>query len=318
MVAPAAPEVRAAPAVSAVFSRSPEGAGASEVSEVSYPALAPTDLPASHTDEPSAPVPTPAPAMRASTTMLPRSALQALMRSPRRLAVIAGALVLGVIVVAFAATRRNTKPPAAVAAATPTARVASDPDRQAPAPSADPADEPPPETRDDGPVAATTADRPTDPEVAEPAPERAPEPEATPAEVASSEPVPPPTPRRTAPRIAGKQVVLEYDSQARDPARTPSSNARGDSAAIGKARRSYNAGNQRLFAGDPAGAIRAYQQALAIYPGYVAGYRGLGLAYAQQGDKPKALAALRTYVRIVPAAKDVPLIKKRIAGLQAR
>jgi len=55
-----------------------------------------------------------------------------------------------------------------------------------------------------------------------------------------------------------------------------------------------------------------------MYPGYVGGYRGLGLAYAQRGDTQKSLEALTTYVTTVPNAKDVPLLKKRIARLQAR
>lgn len=83
-----------------------------------------------------------------------------------------------------------------------------------------------------------------------------------------------------------------------------------------RARAAYAEGNQRLFSGDPAGAIGAYHRALVDYPSYVAGYRGLGLAYAQQGDKARALDAFRTYLRLVPRAKDVPLIKKRIALLQ--
>ena len=54
-----------------------------------------------------------------------------------------------------------------------------------------------------------------------------------------------------------------------------------------------------------------------MYPGYVGGYRGLGLAYAQLGDKARALQALKTYVAAVPGAKDVPLLKKRIARLES-
>ena len=85
---------------------------------------------------------------------------------------------------------------------------------------------------------------------------------------------------------------------------------------IAKARASYATGNQRLFAGDPAGAIRAYRESLNDYSGYVAAYRGLGLAYTQQGEKTRALQAFRTYVGLVPNARDVELIKKRIASLQ--
>ena len=65
-------------------------------------------------------------------------------------------------------------------------------------------------------------------------------------------------------------------------------------------------------------AITAYKQALAVYPGYVAGYRGLGLAYAQSGDREAALKAFKTYVGLVPNAKDAALIGKRIARLSGQ
>jgi hypothetical protein len=120
------------------------------------------------------------------------------------------------------------------------------------------------------------------------------------------------------PTIGGKQVVLEYDNQARDAQAVHNNAPKSDQTAISKARTSYAAGNQRLFAGDADGAIRYYKQALSYYPAYVAGYRGLGLAYAQQGDKPAALRAFRTYVSSVPGAKDAPLIRKRIANLQVK
>jgi hypothetical protein len=116
------------------------------------------------------------------------------------------------------------------------------------------------------------------------------------------------------PTLGGKQVVLEYDNAAHA-APAPAPSAKEDSAAVEKARTAYALGNQRLFAGDAAGAVRAYQQALDHYPGYVAGYRGLGLAYSQQGDKAKALQAFHTYLASVPGARDAALIKKRVAAL---
>jgi hypothetical protein len=83
-------------------------------------------------------------------------------------------------------------------------------------------------------------------------------------------------------------------------------------------RTAYNSGNQRLFAGDAAAAIKAYQQTLSLAPTYAPGYRGLGLAYAQQGNKVLAVNALKKYVALAPNAKDVKLIQNRIAALQGR
>ena len=115
--------------------------------------------------------------------------------------------------------------------------------------------------------------------------------------------------------LGGKQVVLEYDTQAREG--KPIANvANEDQAAISKARTSYAAGNTRLFAGDADGAIKNYKQALGYYAGYVAAYRGLGLAYAQKGDNAAASKALRTYLGSAPGAKDAPIIKKRLATLK--
>jgi hypothetical protein len=127
-------------------------------------------------------------------------------------------------------------------------------------------------------------------------------------------PTPPaPPPARHHPTIGGKKVVLEYDTPTRE---TPKPSPEEDSAAVARAREAYASGNKRLFAGDATGAVKAYQQSLQFYPGYVAGYRGLGLAYAQQGDKMRAMQAFRTYLSSVPGAKDAPLIKKRLATLQ--
>lgn len=119
-------------------------------------------------------------------------------------------------------------------------------------------------------------------------------------------------------RIAGKKVVVDYTAQPSD-ALPPSLLAQTEEdPAVGRARTAYAAGNQQLFAGDIAGAIRAYREALELYPGYVGGYRGLGLAYAQAGESARALEALRTYVAAVPTARDAALIRKRIEHLQGK
>jgi tetratricopeptide repeat protein len=123
---------------------------------------------------------------------------------------------------------------------------------------------------------------------------------------------------RPAKQLGGKKLVVEYIEREGEVA-TPGLVAQSaEDPAVGRARSAYLSGNQKLFAGDAGSAIRAYRQALSLYPGYVGGYRGLGLAYAQLGEAPKALEAFRTYVTAVPNAKDITLIRKRIARLQGK
>ncbi|MGE0871925.1 MAG: tetratricopeptide repeat protein [Kofleriaceae bacterium] len=104
-------------------------------------------------------------------------------------------------------------------------------------------------------------------------------------------------------------------SRVTDEAGEPASKPRGGGDTE-RAKQDYAEGNQALFAGDAAGAIRAYRAALAAAPGFVAGYRGLGLAYTQQGNKAKAIEAFEKYLAAAPGANDVELIKRRIAQLK--
>ncbi len=108
-----------------------------------------------------------------------------------------------------------------------------------------------------------------------------------------------------------KPVVVDYDKK-------PSSSPLDADEALAQARAAYSIGNQHLFAGEGREAVTAYRKALSIYPSYAAGYRGLGLAFAQLDDKPSAIAAFKTYVKLAPSAKDVALIEKRIRNLSVR
>jgi hypothetical protein len=238
----------------------------------------------------------------------------AFLRERRNLAIAAGAAVLLIVIIGFAASGGSSRTSAKQSTSSDKSPVAkADTNEPAPAP------EPPANEESTASTTATatgsdatdeTATGSADETATGSADETTTEPAAEPA---SAEPASRPT-RHAAPTIRGKRIVLEYDSQAREA--KPIVNApKNDQAAIGRARTSYAAGNTRLFAGDADGAIRNYRQALAYYPGYIAGYRGLGLAYAQKGDKTNAIRALRTYLSAVPRAKDAPLIRKRIQML---
>jgi tetratricopeptide (TPR) repeat protein len=223
-----------------------------------------------------------------------RRALAALLRSRRALALTLAAASIVLVVLVIAVTRRGRSTSPAVVAAN---------DPPATAPRAEP------------PVTPAMAPSPTP---VSPKPATAPRP--TPAAPTATPEVPaPPAPPATPRPHRRKPVVVDYDTPKAAPkvavaAATPIS----EDASLAKARAAYAAGNQRLFAGDADGAIQSYQQALDAYPGYAAGYRGLGLAYDQLGDKPKAIQSLRLYMNMAPAAKDVALIKKRLARLQAK
>ena len=83
----------------------------------------------------------------------------------------------------------------------------------------------------------------------------------------------------------------------------------------GEARASYERGNALLFAGDAAGAVAAYRKAVDLAPADPIGYRGLGLAYEQQGGTAAAIRALRKYLKLAPGAADREIISRRIARL---
>jgi hypothetical protein len=118
--------------------------------------------------------------------------------------------------------------------------------------------------------------------------------------------------------LGGKPVVLEYDEQAKDLGRVVPNATRDDQIAIQRARAAYVTGTQRLRSGDGGGAVTYFKQSLAHYPGYVAGYRGLGLAYDKQGDAARAAQALRTYVGAAPGARDASPLRTRIATLSSQ
>jgi tetratricopeptide (TPR) repeat protein len=80
----------------------------------------------------------------------------------------------------------------------------------------------------------------------------------------------------------------------------------------------YEHGNALLFAGDGKGAIAAYREAVRSAPTDPIGFRGLGLAYEQQGETAQAIKALRRYLKLAPDAPDHDIIARRVDKLSKR
>ncbi len=85
---------------------------------------------------------------------------------------------------------------------------------------------------------------------------------------------------------------------------------------MARARDAYREGNERLFQGDAAGAITAYEEMMRLNPKDPGGYRGLGLASAQLGKRTEAVRYLRAYLKHAPNADDRAIIISRISLLQ--
>ena len=110
-------------------------------------------------------------------------------------------------------------------------------------------------------------------------------------------------------------IVVDYDGQAApDPPRPSVSSTEGYD--LEAAREAYRQASAKYWYGDFAGAEALYKKALSAYPGYAAGYRGLGLVYARRGDNAQAVQAFTKYLTMAPNARDVAEIRKRISLLQ--
>ena len=285
------------PAAPASFAPAPTPAAPPPAAEPDLAALANATA---HIQTPPAPAPSPLYSGTADETDL--TGLPGAGFSRRKLAIAGAALVivasLGFVLLGRGGKAQPPSKPAPIA-------KAPDPPPPTPAPvEVAPKPEPP----KPAPIAKT-------PEPAETPPPEAPRAVAavTPRRSSSGE-----TPRAASPRSSSHKVVLEYDpkpNQKETPQMGPTP-AGADPALLDKARDSYHRGNWSLFIGNSNAALDAYRDTLKIYPGYIAGYRGLGLAYEELGKKKEALEALRTYVKAVPAARDIPLIKKRIERLE--
>jgi hypothetical protein len=85
-----------------------------------------------------------------------------------------------------------------------------------------------------------------------------------------------------------------------------------------RANEAYERGNAKLFQGNTAEAIAAYDQALKLNPKDPAIHRGLGLAYAQAGKSAEATKHLKLYLKGSPKATDRAIIEKRIDQLHGQ
>jgi tetratricopeptide (TPR) repeat protein len=74
----------------------------------------------------------------------------------------------------------------------------------------------------------------------------------------------------------------------------------------------YKSGSALLLSGDAPAAAEAYLNALRTDPKGAAGYRGLGLAYAEMGNSAAAIRYLRHYLKLAGSAPDRNLIVKRV------
>jgi hypothetical protein len=85
-----------------------------------------------------------------------------------------------------------------------------------------------------------------------------------------------------------------------------------------RANDAYQRGNEKLFKGNTADAIKDFNQALKLNPKDPAIHRGLGLAYAQSGNSPEAVKHLKAYLKAAPKANDRAMVEKRIDQLREK
>jgi tetratricopeptide (TPR) repeat protein len=139
--------------------------------------------------------------------------------------------------------------------------------------------------------------------VAAPAPEAA----SAPASVA----VVAPAARRRLP------VVVDYDAPPRRKAAPAPAAKAAPGADLEAAREAYREANRHYWFGQFAPAEQYYRKAIADYPGYAAGYRGLGLLHQRRGDRQRAIEAFTRYLKMAPGARDGDQIRERLQKLRA-
>jgi len=77
-------------------------------------------------------------------------------------------------------------------------------------------------------------------------------------------------------------------------------------------------GEAALEQGHADEALVSFRAALESEPNIAAAFRGMGMAYAAQGQNVQALWAYDKYLRLAPLAPDAEEIRKSIRELKAR
>ena len=72
---------------------------------------------------------------------------------------------------------------------------------------------------------------------------------------------------------------------------------------------------EQYIAGNFSSAEGLYKQALGANRGFAPAHKGLGFLYQRIGNKAKAIDSLRTYLKLVPNAKDADAVTKRLEQL---
>ena len=77
-------------------------------------------------------------------------------------------------------------------------------------------------------------------------------------------------------------------------------------------------GESALESGRADDALESFRAALENEPANAAAVRGMGMAFAMQGNDAQALQSYEKYLRLAPKASDANEIRQSIAELKAR
>jgi hypothetical protein len=118
------------------------------------------------------------------------------------------------------------------------------------------------------------------------------------------------------PVASAKPLAKATEAPKAEPKAVANLNAKNLEEKLQKAVEAYQRGNTKLFQGNLVEAIADFKLAIRLNPKEPTPYRGLGLAFAQQGKTGEAVTHLKRYLNLAPKAPDRALIEKRIQQLQ--